>query len=108
MKASQLLLQADLPIELSAHLINYLEKRVPQGKYSQGELEKRLLMCAVHIAKHYKWKTSCVFKELVKELVSMLVEIYSHLARESGILPSDYPYQNSIQTFMATENEAPP
>jgi hypothetical protein len=72
-----LLLQRELPVELSCHLIYFLEKRVPYKRYSLGELKRRLLICAVCIVRHYGWITTREFKELVKAFVEVLADLYA-------------------------------
>jgi hypothetical protein len=103
-----LLLQRELPVELSCHLVHFLEKRVPYQRYSLGELKRRLLICAVRIVKHYGWKTTREFKELVKVFVNMLAELYEHLAKSP--IPSNIPQSRGILFYYYVEPtaEAPP
>jgi hypothetical protein len=77
-----LLLQSELPVELSCHLVYFLEKRVPYQRYSLEELKRRLLICAVRIVKYYGWKITREFKELVKALVEVLADLYAYRTKK--------------------------
>ena len=73
-----LYLQSQLPSKLVHPLFYYAACKIPFQRFSKHDFELCMMNCARHISRFYRFKITRDYLILLKQLVKLICELFSH------------------------------